>query len=60
MDKLKYSTTMLKLCCITNIIQLIMNEAESIIKGSVHEYSYFIVHNALVLMATKGKNNWMR
>ena len=30
-----------------------MNEAEKLMKGSVHEYDFYIVHNALVLMTAK-------
>ena len=37
-----------------------MNEAEKLMKGSVHENDFFIVHDALVLMTAKEKINWMR
>ena len=29
-------------------------------KGSVHEYDFFIFHDALVLMTAKDKIAWMR
>ena len=58
--KLKSSTAMLKFCCITNIIRFIMNEAEKLMKWSLHDDDFFIVHNALVLMSAKEKINWMR
>ena len=53
MDKLKSSTAMSKLCCIADLIRFMMNEAEKLMKGSVHEDDLFIVHNALVLMTSK-------
>ena len=60
MEKLKSSTAMSKLCCITNIIMFMMNEAEKLMKGSVHEDIFFIFHDALVLMTAKETINWMR
>ena len=59
-DKLKSPTAMYKLCCISNLILFMMNEAENLIKGSVHEDNFFIVHDALVLMTLKETINWMR
>ena len=59
-DKLKSSTEMLKLCCITNLIRVMMNEAEKLMKGSVHEDDFFIIHDALVLITEKETINWMR
>ena len=58
-DKLKSSTAMSKFCCITSIIRFIMNKAEKLMKGSVHEDDFFIVHDALVLMTTKETIKWM-
>ena len=55
MDKLKSSTAISKLCCITDLISFMMNEAEKLMKGSVHEDDFYIVHDALVLMAAKKK-----
>ena len=52
-DKLNSSTAMSKFCCITNLIRLMINEPEKLMKGSVHEDDLFIVHNALVLMTKK-------
>ena len=37
-----------------------MNEADKLMKGSVHEDDLFIVHDALVLMTEKETINWMR
>ena len=59
-DKLKYSTAMSKLCCITDLIRFVMNEAEKLMKGSVHEDNLFILHDDLVLMTAKERINWMR
>ena len=57
MDKLKSSTKISKFCCIANLIRFTMNEAEKLMKGSVHEDYFFIVHDALVLMTAKEKIN---
>ena len=51
--EMKSSTAMSKLCCITNLIRFIMNEAEKLMEGSDHEEYFFIVHNALVLITEK-------
>ena len=40
---------MSKFCCITDLIRFMMKEAENLMKGSVHEDDFFIVHDALVL-----------
>ena len=60
MDKLKYSTAVTKLCCITDLISFMMNEVEKIMKGSVHEDDLFIVYEDLVLITAKEKINWMK
>ena len=60
MDKLKSFTAMSKFFCITDLILFMMNEAEKLMKGSVHEDDLFIVHGALVLMTAKETINWMR
>ena len=44
---------MSKFCCIKE-------EAENLMKGSVHEDDFFIVHDALVLMKAKEKIEWMK
>ena len=59
-EKLHSSSTMSKFCCITDLIRFMMNEAENLMKGSVHEDDLFIVHGALVLMTSKEKNQWMK
>ena len=60
MDKLKSSTAMSKLVCITDLIHFMMDEAEKLMKGSVHEDDFYIVHDALVLMTSKETVNWMK
>ena len=55
MDKLKSSTAMSKLCCITDLIRFMMNEAEKMMKRSVHEDDVLIVHKYSVLMTEKEK-----
>ena len=37
----------------------LMNEAEKLIKGSMHEDNIYIVYDALVLMTGKEKITWM-
>ena len=59
-EKLKFSSSMLKFCCITDLIRFMMKEAEKLMKGSVHEYNLFIVHDALVLMTSKETIIWMK
>ena len=59
-DKLKSSTAMSKFYCIADLIRFMMNEAEKLMKGSVHEDDFYIVHNALVLMTAKETINWMK
>ena len=58
-DKLKSSTAMSKLFFITNLIRFMMNEAEKLMKGSVHGDDLFIVQYDLVLMTSKETINWM-
>ena len=60
MEKLKSSNAMSKFCCITDLIIFMTNESEKLMKGSVHEEDFFIVHDALVLMTAKETINWMR
>ena len=59
-DKLKFSTAMSKFCCITDLILLMMNEAEKLMKGLVYKDDLFTVHDALVLIPAKETINWMR
>ena len=58
--KLKSSTAMSKFCFIADLIRFMINEAENLMKRSVHEDDFFIVHDALVLMTEKEKINCMR
>ena len=60
LEKMKSSTAMSKLCCITDLIRFMMNEAEKLMKGSVHEDNFFITHNDLVLMKSKETIHWMK
>ena len=60
MDKLSYSTELSKFCCIANLIRFMTNEAEKLMKGSVHEDDFYIVHDALLLMTAKETINWMK
>ena len=55
-EKLKSSFSLLELCCITDLIRFMMKEAENLMKGSVHEDDFFIVHDALVLMKAKARS----
>ena len=58
-EKLKLSSSMSKFCCITDLIWFMMKEAEKLMKGSVHEDDFFIIHDALVLMTAK-EIKWMK
>ena len=49
-DKVKSSSSLSKFFCITDLIRFMMKEAEKLMKGSVHEEIFFIVHDALLLM----------
>ena len=60
MEKLKSSTVMSKLCCITDLICFMTNEAENLMKGLVHEYYFYFLHDALVLMTTKETTTWTK
>ena len=51
---------MSKFCCITDLIRFMMKEAENLIKESVHEDYFFIIHDALVLMTAKETIKWMK
>ena len=59
-EKLNSSTAMSKFVCITDLVRFMMNEAEKLMKGSVHEGDVNIVHDALVLMTSKETINWMK
>ena len=59
-DKLKSTSSMSKLCCITDMNRFMMKEAEKLTKGSVHEDDLFIVHDALVLMTSKETIKWIK
>ena len=51
---------MSKFFCITNMIRLMMKEAEKLMNGYVHEDDIFIVHDDLVLMKVKETITWMK
>ena len=51
---------MSKFCCITDLIWFMMKEAAKLMKGSVHEDDFFIVHDALVLKTVKETIKWMK
>ena len=59
-DKLNSSTSMSKFCCITNLICFMMNEAEKLMKGSVHEDNFFIFHDDSVIITAKETIKWMK
>ena len=51
---------MSKVCCITDLIRFMMKESDNLMKGSVHEDYFFIVHDALVLITAKETIEWMK
>ena len=44
---------MSKFCFITDLIRFMTIKSEKLMKGSVHEEDFYIVHNALMLMTAK-------
>ena len=51
---------MSKLFCIADLIQIMMKEAEKLMKGSVHEEDFFIVRDALVFVTSKETTKLMK
>ena len=51
---------MSKFYCITDLIRFMMKETDKLMKGSVHEDNFFIVHDVLVLMTAKETIKWMK
>ena len=49
-----------KFYCITDLIRFMMKEANNPMKGYVHKYDFFIVHDALVLMTLNETIEWMK
>ena len=49
-DKLRSSSYMLKFYCITDVIRVMVKKGYKLMKGSVHEDYFVIIHDALVLM----------
>ena len=44
---------MSKFCCITDLIRFMMKEADKLMKGSLHEDDFFILHDSLLLIIVK-------
>ena len=59
-EKLKSSSSMSKLCSITDMVQYMIKEGEKMMKGSVSDDDLFIVHDALVLITEKETTKWIR
>ena len=57
---MKSSSSMSKFCCITDLIRFMMKEEENLMKGSVNEDDFFIIHDALVLMTAKETIQWTK
>ena len=51
---------MSKFYCITDMIRFMMKEEENLMKRSVHEDDFFIIHDDLVLMTAKETIEWMK
>ena len=51
---------MSEFCCITDLIQFMMKEADKLMSGSMHEDDLFVVHDALVLMTEKEMITYMK
>ena len=59
-EELKSSSSMSKFCCITDLIRFMMKDAEELMKGSILEDNFFIVHGDLVFMTSKETIKWMK
>ena len=51
---------MSKSCCITDMIRCMMKEVEKLMKRSIHEDDFFIIHDVLVLIKSKETIKWMK
>ena len=51
---------MSKFYCITDLIPFTVKESDKLMKGSVHEEYFFIIHDALVLMTEKETIKWTK
>ena len=60
MDRLKSSTEITKLCCIIDLIRLMISEGDNLMKGSVHEDDCYIVQDDLVLLTAKETINLIK
>ena len=54
------STEILTFLFVTDLIFFMINEAEKLMKGSVHEDDFYIVHGDLVLLTDKETINCMK
>ena len=58
-EKVKNSSFVSKLCCISELIRFMVKEWGEIMKGSVYEV-FLIVHDALGLLTEKKMITWMQ
>ena len=58
-EKLKNYSFISKFCYISDMIRFMVKEGDKIIKETVHEDGFLIVHDALLLMTVKTKITWM-
>ena len=59
-DEVINSTAMKPFVCITELVTHIYKESEHIMKGTVHEDSWYFYHDALSLMTSSKRKIWMR
>ena len=56
---LKASATFSHSACICDYIEHIMSESERIMKGTIHENTWMVYHDALAIMTAKATKEWM-
>ena len=57
---LKKSVTFSHSVSIADYIDHMMTESKRVMKGTIHEDTWMIYHDALSLMTSKGTNDWMK
>ena len=57
-DKLNNSSSVSRLCCISDLVRFMVREGQKIMKGSVHEDDFLIVHRVLQLVTAKSMITW--
>ena len=59
-ENLQKSTTFCHSAYICNYIDHMMKESERVMKGTIHENTWMVYHDALAIMTAKSTKEWMR